>query len=371
MVFLSYSSQNRRIVRRLLEALATEGLPCWIDEQQLDAGARLRASLLTSIAEANIYVYVSSDAASQSKWVQEELEHAVGLESGGTLEIIPLSLPGCDDALPKNLSGRVVARVDGTPASFSRFANHLSRKQRAHELKGHCRLSATVRLTRDRLLHTLKQAREFSETCDLRVSFLDNDHDSLEELYWDVADVQFPNTGEMSVELTETVVEIIAEMHRRSRSIVKEIHAICNRYAKTEVSDEHKSYCDAGNERILRILLHRLQWDIAYLRAIRDGRGLDKEFVDSKNLPPVVDGHRCDFVSDSRKLGSATVPGHANPYYPTVKEPVPWGLTSPFSDMVPSEVGTAVGEIVARRFINQSLSSTEMPSAESLMYGLS
>ena len=49
---------------------------------------------------------------------------------------------------------------------------------------------------------------------------------------------------------------------------------------------------------------------------------------------------------------------------------ISWGLTSPFADMIESEVGIAVGQLLALRFMNQTLTSTEIPSPESLRYGL-
>ena len=70
-------------------------------------------------------------------------------------------------------------------------------------------------------------------------------------------------------------------------------------------------------------------------------------------------------------IGSANVPRHANPLYPSVKKPLAWGLTNPFLDMLPPEVGTAIGEIVALKFMSQSCPSTVMPSPDSLKYGLS
>lgn len=80
MIFLSHSWQNKPAAHKVVEALATERLPCWLDEQQLDYGAEMRAALRSAIAQSDIYLYLVSDAANNSKWVRDELEYAVGLE---------------------------------------------------------------------------------------------------------------------------------------------------------------------------------------------------------------------------------------------------------------------------------------------------
>ena len=203
------------------------------------------------------------------------------------------------------------------------------------------------------------------------MSLLNKSYESLEELYWEVSDAELPLEGAHSAEQELEIDKTITEIHRQSRSIIKETSALGDRFVKTKGPDDVTSYHDAGHERTLHILLHRLQWNTTYLRAMRDGLPLDKDFLESRHLPEAFSCHRCDFVSAGRKIGSANVPRHANPLYPNVKKPLAWGLTNPFLDMFPTEVGTAVGEIVASRFMNQSLTSTAMPCPDSLQYGLS
>ena len=93
-MFLSHSWQNKPAAHKVVEALATERLPCWLDEQQLDYGAELRAALMSAIAKSDIYLYLVSDAANNSKWVRDELEYAVCLEFDKKLKIVPVRLAG-------------------------------------------------------------------------------------------------------------------------------------------------------------------------------------------------------------------------------------------------------------------------------------
>ena len=372
MIFLSHSWQNKPAAHKVVEALATERLPCWLDEQQLDYGAELRASLRSAISQSDIYLYLVSHAANNSAWVRDELEYAVGLEFEKKLKIVvPVRVADNEDELPPLLSGRFCATLDPTSGGAGLLAHNLTKISGCDRIPENCRLSATVRLDKHRLVHTLAQTRDFSVDCEIRVLFLDDQYEALDALYWNVAEVEFPIIQGQTAEFAVATTKFVAEIHSRSRRVIKGVQSICRRFLATDGTNRNKHYFEAGYERALRVMLHCLQWDTTYLRAIYDGQGLGDNFAKAMHLPEPFDGHKCVFVSGDRKLGSVKVPQHAYPFHPHVKELVPWGLTDPFADMVQSEVGTAVGEILALRFMNQSLPSTEMPSPASLKYGLS
>ena len=370
MIFLSHSWQNKLETHKVVEALAIERLPCWLDEQQLDYGAELRDSLRSAIAQSDIYLYLVSDAANNSKWVQDELKYAVGLELDGKLKIIPVRLADNEDELPSLLSGRLEASLEPTTGGAARLAHYLTKVNGHDRIPENCRLSATVRLEEHRLVHTLAQARDFSTNGEIRALLLDDQYEALDSLYWNVAEVRFPAVQGSPQESTD-VAHIVAGIHTQSRSIIQEAQLICRRFLATKKTDAYHQYFEAGYERILRVMLHRLQWNTTYLRALRDSEKLDENFVNARHLPEPADGHKCDFVSSGQKLGSIKVPHHGHPFSPDMDDLIPWGLTSPFADMIESEVGIAVGQLLALRFMNQSLPSTEIPSPESLRYGLS
>ena len=74
MIFLSHSWKNKPAARKLVEALAEQKVPCWLDEQQLDEGVELRASLRDAISQSDVYLYLISCSANQSEWVQGRAE---------------------------------------------------------------------------------------------------------------------------------------------------------------------------------------------------------------------------------------------------------------------------------------------------------
>ena len=274
------------------------------------------------------------------------------------------------DDLPRLLSGRIYADLDPTTGGAARLAFNLAKIDGHDHIPENCRLSATLRLEEWRLVHTLAQARDFSTGNEIHALLLDDQYEALDSLYWSVAEVRFPpvqGPPQGAADASQTV----AEIHKQSRSIIQETQSICGRFLAVKSTDAHREYFDAGHERVLHLLLHRLQWNTTYLRALRDDKKLDEDFVNARRIPEPFDGHRCDFVSGDQKLGPVRVPQHGHPFSPDTPGLRAWGLTSPFADMLQPEVGTAVGELLALRFMAQTLPSTEMPSPESLRYGLS
>jgi hypothetical protein len=111
MIFLSHSRTTKQAARRLVEALALESMPAWIDEQQLDGGEGLRTTILEAIAKSDIYLYLVSAAANASPWVQEELKFALGLGSA-KLRMIPVQIAGDGTELPPLLRDRMYRSLE-------------------------------------------------------------------------------------------------------------------------------------------------------------------------------------------------------------------------------------------------------------------
>jgi len=372
MIFLSYSWKTQPAAHRVVEALSAERLPCWVDEQQLDGGDELRVSLRTAISQSDVFLYLNSDAANKSKNVQDELRFAIGLESEGKLRIVPVRLADSTDSLPPLLSDRIYISIDPTCGGAAHLAHKLTEIDGHSRIPDSCRLSATVRLEEHRLVHTLAQTRELlaDHPVGVHVLLLDAQYEAIDSLYWQVDEVQFPLNRGTPRELTDTI-GTIANIQGQSREIIKEVRMICRRFLDTSRGAANQYYYDAGHERIIRVLLHRLQWNSTYLQYLRDSQEVSGPFINACHLPAPFDGHRCDFVSRGRKLGSVTVPEYGHPFPSGIKELTPWGLTNPFDDLLQEEVGVALGEILALRFMGQSIQTTELPCPESVTYGLS
>jgi hypothetical protein len=371
MIFLSHCSENKPAARKMAEAFAAELLPFWLDEQQLHAGAELRASLRRAITESDVYVYLVSKSANASEWVQEELQFALALEHESRLNIVPVRIAGSEDPLPPPLAGRVYSSLDPTTGGASRLAHNLASTYESRRVPADCPISVIVRLEKHRLAHTLLQARQLLHTKQqISVLMLNEKYEALDGLYWSLAEVSFPVVAG-STEDIAAAADIVAFVHAQSRRTIKEIPFLCLEFIGTDSNIEYRAYYDAGHERSIRLLLHRLQWNVEYLDHLGHGKDLAGDFMARKHLPQPFDGHRCDFAVDGQALGALNVPSHGHPWPANIQNLPAWGLTSPFCDLLPEEVGVAVAEIVSLRFLAGTLPSARMPTPVSLTYGLS
>ena len=371
MIFLSHSWQNKPQARKVVEALAIERIPCWLDEQQLDYGMPLRASIKTAISQSDIYLYLVSDAANSSDWIRDELEFALDLEHENALRIVPVRLPDTDSPLPPLLRGRVYATLDPAEGGAARLAHDLTSISGHEKIPDNCRLSVTARLTEYGLVHTLEQARYLAARTrvEVHVLLLNDAYNALDRLYWNVVEARFPLDSAPRKDWT-SIEEIVSSIHSQSRSIIREAPLVCRRFFANTTGQLDQEYYDKGHQRILHMLLHRLQWNTEYLRHVRGDIPFDEKSVNTRSLPEEFFGHRCEFMIANEKLGTIKVPRHGHPGPSSQEKPIPWGLSSPFSDMLPSEIGIAVGDLLARRFLAQTLPSTEMPAPGLLKYGL-
>jgi hypothetical protein len=111
-IFVSHSTNDDAIVRRLHQALGDLRVDAWIDSRQLRGGDPMWLEIQRAIDEADAYIILVSPASFQSDWVGEELERAIKAQkrrheacgavvSGGTTSqpgddyrVIPLLLDG-------------------------------------------------------------------------------------------------------------------------------------------------------------------------------------------------------------------------------------------------------------------------------------
>lgn len=374
MIFLSHSWKNKPIARQLVEALAMEQIPCWIDEQQLRIGTNIRPSLISAITYSEIYLYLVSDAANKSKSCQDELEHALSLELEERIIVVPVRIADSQASLPPHLAGRFCASLntnDGGGAA--RLAYELSNFKGYDRLPHSCRLSVTVRLEKHCITHTLEQARKWSKKDnDIETSFflLSSDYEAMDSNYWSVSEVQLPIVHAKSEEQAH-IASFIKGIHQQSRRLIKETRLICARFINTDLSVSKHHYYDAGHERMLRMIMHRLMWNVKYLTYIRDEKTCVQEFFNKQNLPTTFNGHCCQFACDGKLVASTQVPKHGHPFSRDMDSSLfGWGMTNPFVDMSEHEVGVVIGESIARQFMAGNKDTTELPPPASLSYGL-
>lgn len=95
-IFISHSSQDDDIVKKLRQSLELHGQLPWVDSRELTGGDDLQARIEESIRTASHFLVVISLDALDSEWVERELEIALdeAKQREDGYKLIPLLLPG-------------------------------------------------------------------------------------------------------------------------------------------------------------------------------------------------------------------------------------------------------------------------------------
>ena len=75
-IFISHSSKNDDVVKRLREILELEGFLLWVDSREFTGGDILEDTLQEKIKTAKSFIILLSIEALSSVWVQKELKLA-------------------------------------------------------------------------------------------------------------------------------------------------------------------------------------------------------------------------------------------------------------------------------------------------------
>jgi tetratricopeptide (TPR) repeat protein len=88
-IFISYSRKDQDYVNKLVEALAKQELPWWVDNK-IDYGDKWTREIKENIKKCQVFLLVMSPSSEESDWVQRELTFAQHLKK----PIFPLLLDG-------------------------------------------------------------------------------------------------------------------------------------------------------------------------------------------------------------------------------------------------------------------------------------
>lgn len=130
LVFISHSSQDRRIAARVCDALERLGLGCWLASRDISPGENFQEAIVKAIRSMRVMVLVFTGNANNS----DEIKKEVALASQNRLAVIPLRVedvrPG--DAFLYELSTRQwVDAFDDWDSAMSRLAEQIG------EISGH------------------------------------------------------------------------------------------------------------------------------------------------------------------------------------------------------------------------------------------
>src|SRR5690349_18768181 len=103
-IFISHSSKNDDVVKRLREVLELEGFLTWVDSRELSGGDILSDTLTEQIKTASSFMILLSIDSLSSEWVQKELKlaHKVArARKADGYKVISLIMPGVQAGLLK------------------------------------------------------------------------------------------------------------------------------------------------------------------------------------------------------------------------------------------------------------------------------
>ncbi len=110
--FLSYSSRDANLARRLAKDLRAAGVDVWLDQWKLNVGEPIVQSIEQGLDEAEFVIVLLTHASVGSTWVQREWNRKVLDEAKGRrISVIPVRGERCD--IPDFLAQRSHADVSG------------------------------------------------------------------------------------------------------------------------------------------------------------------------------------------------------------------------------------------------------------------
>lgn len=122
-VFLSHSSDDKPVVRKIADRLRQQGIRVWIDEAEIHVGESLIEKISEAIHDTDFVAAIISKRSVNSSWVQKELSLAMTKEiSGKRVVVLPILIERCE--LPFFLSDKLYADLtspDGFEAGLIRL----------------------------------------------------------------------------------------------------------------------------------------------------------------------------------------------------------------------------------------------------------
>ena len=111
-VFLSYSSTDAAVARRLALDLRSANLDVWLDQWEVGVGDKFEQSIERGLDEAEFVIVLLTRASVASEWVDREWRHKVQDETQkGRVTVVPVRSEPCE--MPDFLAQRSYADISG------------------------------------------------------------------------------------------------------------------------------------------------------------------------------------------------------------------------------------------------------------------
>lgn len=218
-LFISHSSRDSVFVRQLTEHLGYYGVPCFLDEKDIDVGDSIPSKISGAIQAATHALVVISVNSASSRWVKDELDRFIMKElSGSGCTILPVRI---DDAEPPaQIAHRLFADFRGWEMKETYLAG-VRQLVRALKLESSYGTSEELRFLSSHLAYLLTIAEYAASSHQLwfqaeRLWFQINDHLERESVikhwYWESSRKTLP------VEEFEVARRLLAQEAKRIKT---------------------------------------------------------------------------------------------------------------------------------------------------------
>jgi hypothetical protein len=122
-VFVSHSTKDKeRFVNKFVERLRDHGADVWFDKSEMLPGHTLPKKITDAIYDCDVVIFIISDNAIASPWVEEELQiaHIRKVESG--IKVIPVTIDRCE--VPNQLKHAVRVEIDDL-SNYEQALDHI------------------------------------------------------------------------------------------------------------------------------------------------------------------------------------------------------------------------------------------------------
>ena len=134
-VFISYSSKDKRVARRVAKDLKRLGHRIWLDEWQIKIGQCIPTEIQDGIENSDYIILLLSEHAVESKWVEREWKIAYWEEvNANSIMILPACIEPCE--VPKLLKTKKYAALyDSYDQGLFEIATSLEYYSKARQKK--------------------------------------------------------------------------------------------------------------------------------------------------------------------------------------------------------------------------------------------
>jgi TIR domain-containing protein len=123
-LFLSYSTNDKRLANKIYRWLRRQGLTVWIDRVEMKPGEKLLPKIEKAIKKADFLVVIITKNSNRSSWVKKEIKFSIARElTKKKFTILPIVLN--NSTIPPSLEDRLWIRIDSNISGIDKIISSI------------------------------------------------------------------------------------------------------------------------------------------------------------------------------------------------------------------------------------------------------